>query len=193
MNELLTNFGKLAGIGGIAFGGLLLLYRELVCKIAFPGLTKRQAFTVILLIVVFVWITAIFAIYRSTEPVRNSTTPTPQESTGDQQQPHISAPQGKGRLDARKDPAKTGIIVVTWDIPVFFSQGELYLVTTANDGKYWRKSEVTTPSGTYEFGLGADNDGQKCALVVSPVKGKKMKDEMAREEINTILSVDLPK
>ena len=61
-----TNFfetiGKIAGIGGIALGVFLLLFREVIRKNIFPNLTKLQAYKLFRLIVILVWTIALTGI-----------------------------------------------------------------------------------------------------------------------------------
>ena len=53
--ELLKTVGQIAGIGGIALGVILLLYRDIIQKKIFPTLTKKQGFQLLVLISIFVW------------------------------------------------------------------------------------------------------------------------------------------
>lgn len=54
--------GKIAGIGGIALGVFLLLFREVIRKNIFPNLTKPQAYKLFRLIVILVWTIALSGI-----------------------------------------------------------------------------------------------------------------------------------
>lgn len=60
--ELLKNVGQVAGIGGIAFGVFLLLFRNIIRKKIFPKLTQQQAFQLLILISVLVWSIALAGI-----------------------------------------------------------------------------------------------------------------------------------
>ncbi len=60
--ELIKTVGKIAGIGGLALGVLLIVFREIIRKKIFPQLTKEQAYKLLVLIVVFVFIMAIVGI-----------------------------------------------------------------------------------------------------------------------------------
>jgi hypothetical protein len=60
--EVLKTVGQVAGIGGIALGVLLLVFREVVRKQIFPQLTKQQAYRLLTTIVVLVWSVALFGI-----------------------------------------------------------------------------------------------------------------------------------
>jgi hypothetical protein len=52
--ELIKTVGQIAGIGGIALGVLLILFREIIRKKIFPQLTKEQAYSLLKLIIVCV-------------------------------------------------------------------------------------------------------------------------------------------
>ena len=60
--ELLKTVGQIAGIGGIALGVFLLLYRDIIRKKIFPTLTKQQGFQLLMLISVLVWSIALAGI-----------------------------------------------------------------------------------------------------------------------------------
>ena len=60
--EVLEMVGKIAGIGGIALGVMLLLFRELIRKSIFPTLKKDDAYRLLKLMVVLVWSVAIAGI-----------------------------------------------------------------------------------------------------------------------------------
>jgi hypothetical protein len=60
--ELIKTVGKIAGIGGLALGVLLILFREIIRKKIFPQLTKEQAYSLLKLIVICVFIVAIIGI-----------------------------------------------------------------------------------------------------------------------------------
>ncbi len=59
---MLETFGKVAGIGGIALGVFLLLFRDLIRKSIFSKLTKEQSFRLLRLIAFFVWTIAILGL-----------------------------------------------------------------------------------------------------------------------------------
>ncbi len=61
-STLLESLGQIAGIGGIALGVFLLLFRKLLETIAVPGLTKAHWFKVIITFMVLVWSVAILGI-----------------------------------------------------------------------------------------------------------------------------------
>jgi nitrate reductase gamma subunit len=60
--ELLKTVGQIAGIGGIALGVFLLLFRDIIRKKIFPALTKQQGFQLLMLISVLVWSIALAGI-----------------------------------------------------------------------------------------------------------------------------------
>jgi len=53
--ETLKTMGQIAGIGGLALGVVLLLFRDMIRKQIFPHLTKAQAFRFLTLMAVLVW------------------------------------------------------------------------------------------------------------------------------------------
>lgn len=55
LDRLLTAVGTIAGIGGLALGIFLILFREIIRKQIFPALTKNQAYKLIILISLLVW------------------------------------------------------------------------------------------------------------------------------------------
>jgi len=60
--ELIKTAGKVAGIGGIALGGLILVLRDVIAKNIFPNLTKKQAYSLLRLIAILMWSAAILGI-----------------------------------------------------------------------------------------------------------------------------------
>ena len=60
--ELLKTVGQIAGIGGIALGVFLLLFRDIIRKKIFPSLTKQQGFQLLMLISILVWTIALAGI-----------------------------------------------------------------------------------------------------------------------------------
>jgi len=61
-STLLESLGQIAGIGGIALGVFLLLFRKLLETIVVPGLTKAHWFKVIITFMILVWSVAILGI-----------------------------------------------------------------------------------------------------------------------------------
>jgi|GEM_PF-5079040 len=59
---ILETVGKVAGIGGIALGVLLILFRNVLRKEVFPTLTRDQAFKLIRLLLILVWSIALVGI-----------------------------------------------------------------------------------------------------------------------------------
>ncbi len=60
--DLIKTVGQVAGIGGIALGVFLLLFKEIIRKNIFPMLTKEQAYRLLSRISVFVFIIALVGI-----------------------------------------------------------------------------------------------------------------------------------
>ena len=60
--EILKIAGGVAGIGGVAIGMFLLLFRDVIRKNIFPNLTKEQAYKLLRLILILVWSVAIAGI-----------------------------------------------------------------------------------------------------------------------------------
>lgn len=60
--ELLKIVGQVAGIGGIALGILLLVFRDVVRKKIFPMLTKEQAYKLLRSTLILVWLIALAGI-----------------------------------------------------------------------------------------------------------------------------------
>lgn len=71
---ILETAGRIAGIGGLALGVFLILFRNLLRKLNLPGLTKDQSFKVVVIFMVLVWSIAVCGlgawVYAST---RNNT------------------------------------------------------------------------------------------------------------------------
>lgn len=61
--DFIKDWGLIAGIGGIALGVFLILFREVIRKNIFPQLTKSQGFIVILSLLTLVSAIAAFSIY----------------------------------------------------------------------------------------------------------------------------------
>lgn len=60
--ELLKTVGQIAGIGGLALGTFLILFRELLRKSIFPTLKKDDAYRLLRLITVLTWSLAVVGI-----------------------------------------------------------------------------------------------------------------------------------
>jgi len=60
--EVLRVVGQVAGLGGLAIGMALLLFREIIQKEIFPRLTKEHAFQIIRLLVICTWSIALVGI-----------------------------------------------------------------------------------------------------------------------------------
>jgi len=60
--ELIKTVGQVAGIGGVALGVFLLLFRDLIRKQIFPMLAKREGYRLLRLIAVLIWSVALAGI-----------------------------------------------------------------------------------------------------------------------------------
>jgi hypothetical protein len=60
--EILKVVGQFAGIGGIAIGAFIIIFRDIIRKNIFPSLAKREAYRLLILIVILVWSVAIVGI-----------------------------------------------------------------------------------------------------------------------------------
>jgi hypothetical protein len=60
--EVLKIVGQIAGIGGLALGVFLLLFREIIRKNIFPSLPADQAYRLLRLITLAVWSIAVVGI-----------------------------------------------------------------------------------------------------------------------------------
>ncbi|WP_026451294.1 carboxypeptidase-like regulatory domain-containing protein [Aequorivita capsosiphonis] len=63
MESFITEWGKIAGLAGLALGVFLILFREVIRKNIFATLTKKQSYTIIILILVLVWSISVYSIY----------------------------------------------------------------------------------------------------------------------------------
>ena len=61
-HTILETVGKIAGLGGLALGVFLLLFRDVIRKNIFPNLTRSQAFRLLMLVLVLVWSVALAGI-----------------------------------------------------------------------------------------------------------------------------------
>ena len=60
--DLLRTVGQIAGIGGLALGVFLLLFRDIIRKQIFPQLAKKDAYRLLRLISILVFLIAAFGI-----------------------------------------------------------------------------------------------------------------------------------
>lgn len=60
--EVLKSVGAIAGIGGIALGVFLLLFRDIIRKNIFPTLPPQEAYRLLRLIAIAVWSVALAGI-----------------------------------------------------------------------------------------------------------------------------------
>lgn len=57
--SILKAVGQIAGIGGLAIGMIVIVSREVIRKTIFPNLTKKQAFRLLMTIVILSWSVAL--------------------------------------------------------------------------------------------------------------------------------------
>lgn len=60
--QVIETVAKAAGIGGIAIGALLLVFRETLRKSIFPKMTREQGYKTIRMILIMVWTVALAGI-----------------------------------------------------------------------------------------------------------------------------------
>jgi len=60
--ELIRVMGQIAGIGGLAIGALLLVFRDVIRKEIFPSLTRQHAYQIIRLLIVLTFLVALAGI-----------------------------------------------------------------------------------------------------------------------------------
>ena len=60
--DLFSILGKIAGIGGLSLGVVLLIFRKIIQKDIFPKLTKNHSFKIIKLTIIAVWSIGVFGI-----------------------------------------------------------------------------------------------------------------------------------
>ena len=82
---ILKTVGQIAGIGGIAIGTFLLLFRDVIRKNIFPTLSKDHAYRLLRLILILVWSVALVGIgawvYTSTVAKGSTSSYTPPNLT----------------------------------------------------------------------------------------------------------------
>jgi hypothetical protein len=60
--SLFRTLGEVAGIGGISLGVLLFVFRDVIRKNIFPMLTKQQAYKLLRLALILVWLIGLIGI-----------------------------------------------------------------------------------------------------------------------------------
>jgi len=60
--NILKIVGQIAGLGGLSLGIVLILFKEIIKKEIFPKLTKKQAHSILRLILILSWLTGIFGL-----------------------------------------------------------------------------------------------------------------------------------
>lgn len=105
MISVLEIVGKVAGIGGIALGVFLLLYRDIIRKLIFPRLTKEQAYHFLRLIAVLVWTTAIAGLIAWTYVATQANAQVPSDSEVEHERQVIrELLSALTKIDVRTDP-----------------------------------------------------------------------------------------
>jgi len=61
--DFLTEWGRIAGLAGLAVGIFLLLFREVIRKNIFPKLSKKQSFTILLVFMGLTFFIGVLSIY----------------------------------------------------------------------------------------------------------------------------------
>ena len=61
--DFITEWGRIAGLAGLAVGVFLILFREVIRKNIFPTLTKKHSFTILLIFMGLVFALSVFSIY----------------------------------------------------------------------------------------------------------------------------------
>jgi hypothetical protein len=76
--EVLKTLGQIGGIGGIALGVMLFLFRDIISRIIFPKLSTEKAYRLLQLITVCVWSVAVLGMgawmIAARAPAANQTT-----------------------------------------------------------------------------------------------------------------------
>ena len=65
--KLLGTLAQLLGVTGAAIAVFYLLYKQIIDKVKLPGLTRRQSFVLILVLMAAIWSFAIFVILGSSD------------------------------------------------------------------------------------------------------------------------------
>lgn len=61
-SQALKIAGQIAGIGGLALGVFLLLFREIIRKNIFPNLTRKQAYRLLIAMIIMIWSIALLGV-----------------------------------------------------------------------------------------------------------------------------------
>jgi hypothetical protein len=103
-DSFLQVFGQVAGIGGLALGVLLVVYRETLRRRIFPQLTRDHAYKIIRLILVLTWTVALVGIGAWVYTTRQDHPNTVSEDPF-----HPPPPDGKG------GPTRPGPPLIQWN------------------------------------------------------------------------------
>jgi hypothetical protein len=101
--ELLKALGEALGIGGLALGVFFLLFREVIRKSIFPTLRKPDAYRLLRLVSVLVWLVAIGGIAAWVWGARTATTSS--IVTTGPQSPIVKDTRGNVRMEFNGSPA----------------------------------------------------------------------------------------
>jgi hypothetical protein len=88
--QILRIFGQVAGLAGLSLGVLLILFRDIIRKTIFSGLTQEHGYRLLRLIVILVWSLAVLGIgtwvysnkQESSRQTKTESTPEPKPDPG---------------------------------------------------------------------------------------------------------------
>lgn len=108
--ETLKVLGQIAGIGGIALGVLLLIFRDIIGKSIFPMLTKPQSYRLLRLVAVLTWSVAILGIgawvWGENRPSGNGPEPGVDIETRGDKSPVVQGTDGDVTIQIGRDPSE---------------------------------------------------------------------------------------
>jgi hypothetical protein len=106
--QLLKTVGQVAGIGGLAIGATLLIFRDIIRKNIFPKLASKQAFILLRLIVIASWTIGLFGIgaWSYVQVSKSAKIQGTQQSTSGPGSPAISGVQGGVTINYGSQPGK---------------------------------------------------------------------------------------
>ena len=121
-NEVLQTVGQIAGIGGLAIGVLLLVFRQIIAKSIFPKLKQDHAYSLLRLISVLVFVVAIAGIGAWTllGSAQNSTV----EAAGDNEHRNAQVRAEDGSVAAGGDMDGNTITIQQSDPPERAANGD---------------------------------------------------------------------
>jgi hypothetical protein len=105
--DILETAGQIAGLGGLALGVLLLVFRQIIAKAIFPTLTKGHAYRLLRLMTVLVFVVAIVGmgawVYVETPTEGGSTGPIETRGNGS---PVVVDTNGDVSITIGEDPER---------------------------------------------------------------------------------------